>query len=103
MSQAVHLDPEGKRTYARLYVGNLAFNASEEDLRAKLSPIFRRIQLDKITIPRVNGLSKYCFIDISWARQAQMKPVDLCITLSGRVKVKSRPIYYCELQEKGNN
>ena len=29
---SVHLNPQGKRKTATLYVGNLAFNASEQDL-----------------------------------------------------------------------
>ena len=103
VSPAVHSNPKGKRTYATLYVGNLAFNASEEDLRAKLSTISKRIRLDKVTIPRVNGRSKYGFIDISWAHSAPVNPADLCIIYSGRIQINTRLIYFRELREKGNN
>ena len=63
----VHLDPKGKRTTATLYVGTLEFNTSKEDLSELLSTIFKIIRVENITIPRVNGLSKYGFVDISWA------------------------------------
>ena len=101
VSPAVHSNPKGKRTYATLYVGNLGFNASE-DLLATLT-ISKRIRVDKVIIPRVNGRSKYGFIDISWAHSAPVNPADLCILYSGRIQVNSRPIYFRELREKGNN
>ena len=85
VDDSVHHSLKGKRNTATLYVGNL--NASKEDLRESLSNIFKRIRVENITIPRVNGLSKYGFIGISWAHQAPLKPVDLCITFSGRIKL----------------
>ena len=56
---------KGKRMIETLYVGNLEFNASEENLRESLSYTFKWIWVDNITIPRINGVSKYGFIDIS--------------------------------------
>ncbi len=103
MRPAVHLNPKGKRTTATLYVGNLEFNVSGKDLPRLLDTTFKRIRVEKITIPRVNGQSKYGFIDISWAYQAPVNPVDLCIRLSGKVQVNSRLIYFRELRDKGNN
>jgi hypothetical protein len=83
-------------------VGNLEFNASEENLHKSLSYTFKWIRVDNITIPRVAGVSKYSFIDISWAHQAQVKLADICITLSGRIQLSFRPIYFHELLDKVN-
>jgi hypothetical protein len=94
---SVHLNPKGKRTTATLYVRNLEFNANEEDLHQALDIIFQRIRVDKITIPRVDGRSKYGFIEISWAHHAPVKLADLCIKNSGMIQVNPRPIYFREL------
>ena len=69
VDQAVHFKPQGKRTTATLYVGNLEFNASEQDLRKALDRLFQKVRVEEVTIPRVNGRSKYRFIEtrISWA------------------------------------
>jgi RNA recognition motif-containing protein len=97
---SVHLSPKGKRKTATLYVGNLDFNANEQDLRQALDRIFKRIRVDKITIPRVDGRSKYGFIEISWANHAPVKLADPCIKNSGMIQVNSRPIYFRELRNK---
>jgi hypothetical protein len=39
--------------------GNLEFNATEDDLRESLNTISKRIWLEKVTLPRVNGKSQY--------------------------------------------
>jgi len=94
---SVHLNSRGKRDTATLYVGNIDYNASEQDLSNALDPIFKRIRVEKVTIPRVNGRSMYGFIEISWARKAPVKASDLCIHWSsGRVTVNGRPIYFRE-------
>ena len=97
---SVHLNPQGKRKTATLYVGNLAFNASEQDLGESLDKVFRRIRVEKITIPKVQGRSKYGFIEISWAQRAPVKIKDICIKNSGMIQVNSRPIYFSELRNK---
>ena len=102
VDDSVHRSLKGKRNTATLYVGNLEFNTSEDDLRDKFNTIFKRLRLEKVTIPRVNGRSKYGFIDISWAHRAPVNPADLCIKDSGRMQVNSRPIYLRELRDKGN-
>jgi len=51
----VHFKKAGLRKNATLYVGNLAFKASEEDLSNALSQIFIRVQVEKVTIPQENG------------------------------------------------
>ena len=99
--KTVHSNPEGKRRAATLYVGNVHYNASEQDLREALDKIFKRVRVDKITIPRVNGRSLYAFIEISWAASAPVKTSDLCtMHNSGKVQVNSRPIYFRELRDK---
>ena len=80
---------KGERGTATLDVGNLEFNTSEDDLRESLRTIFKRIRLEKVTIPRVNGRSKYVFIDISWAHRTPVNPADLCIRNSERIQVNS--------------
>ena len=99
---SVHLNLQGERSTAILYVGNLELNASEKDLRKSLDRVFKRIRVEKITIPEVQGPSKYGFIEISWARRAQVKTIDLCIIYSGMIQVNSMPIYLRELQGKGD-
>jgi hypothetical protein len=96
----VHLNPKGKRNTVTLYVGNLEFNASEQDLRQPLDRIFKRICVDKITIPRVHGRSTYGLIQISWAHSAPVKLADLCIKNSGMIQVNLRPILFRELRNK---
>ena len=91
---SVHLNQQGKRKTATLYVGNLAFNASEQDLGESLDTVFRKIRAEKITIPKVQGRSKYGFIEISWAQRAPVKLKDICINHSGMIQVKLRPIYF---------
>ena len=54
---SVHLNLQGARRTATLYVGNLEFNASENDLRKSLDRGFKRIRVEKITIPKVQGRS----------------------------------------------
>jgi hypothetical protein len=99
--KSAHSDREGKRDSATLYVGNLEYNASEQDLREAMDPIFQKIRVERITIPRANGRSMYGFIDISWAHGAPVKASDICIARnSGKVQVNSRPIYFRELRDK---
>jgi hypothetical protein len=76
---SVHRNTRGKRNAATIFVGNLDYNASEQDLREALYIIIQRIRVEKITIPRVSGRSMYGFIEISWAHSAPVKASDLCI------------------------
>lgn len=98
----VHFDKAGKRKTATLYVGNLQFKASVEDLSNALNRIFKRIQVEKVTIPQRNEKSLgYAFIELSWAAGAPVKMFDICVTHSAMVFVNSRPIYFRELNDKG--
>ena len=79
------------------YVGNIDYNASEEDLSKALDKIFQGIRADRVIIPRVNGLLMYGFIKVSWARRAPVKASDLCIKKSsGMVKVNGGLTYFRE-------
>ena len=81
-------------------MGNLDFNASEQDLGESLDEVFRKIWVEKITISKVQGRSKYGFIEISWAQRAPVNIKDICIKYSGMLQVNSRPIYFGELRKK---
>ncbi len=97
----MHFNPQSKRDTATLYVGNLEYNASEQDLCDALDLISPRIRVEKITIPRVNGRSMYGFIEILWVHGAPVKASDLCTKNNdGKLKVNSRPIYFRELRNK---
>ena len=76
-----------------LYVGNLAFNTTEEDLRKALARYMGdQIVVEKVTIPCINGKSKYGFIEFSWPQSAMKDAADLMTVHSGRLQVNSRPI-----------
>ena len=101
VDKSVHSNPQGKRRSDTLYVGNVDYNASEQDLREALDPFFQRIRVDKITVPKVNGRSLYAFIEISWPDRAPVKTSDICINYNaGTIQVNSRPIYFRELRDK---
>ncbi len=55
VDNAVHSNPQSKRDTATFFVGNIEYNAREQDLRTALDPKFQRVRVEKITIPRVNG------------------------------------------------
>ena len=101
VDKSVLSNPQGKRRSDTLYVGNIDYNASEQDLREALDPFFQRIRVDKITVPKVNGRSLYAFIEISWPERAPVKTSDICINYNaGTIQVNSRPIYFRELRDK---
>ncbi len=102
VDRSVHFNPQSKLDTATLYMGNLDYNASDEDIAKALVPFFPpHVSVDDITIPRVNGRSLYGFIDISWVRGVLMKESDVCtVCNNGRLKVNSRLIYFRELRNK---
>ncbi len=52
------------RVTETLYVGNLAFNTTEDDLDDALaSTLCKGFVLEEVTIPCVNGKSKYCLLN----------------------------------------
>jgi hypothetical protein len=58
----VHFDRKGERMTATLYVGNLEFNASEDDLHKALGELFKKVRLEQVAIPR--GNPGYAFIGV---------------------------------------
>ncbi len=75
-----------------------------EDLSNALNQIFKRIQVEKITIPQGNGRPRgFAFVDLSWAADAPVKMFDICVTHSAMIFVNSRPIYLRELDSKANS
>ena len=73
----VHSSRKNRATET-LYVGNLAFNTTEEDLSEALEYCLgTSIVVKKITIPCVNGKSKFCFIELSWAQAAMIDIADI--------------------------
>ncbi len=63
--KSVNSNCEGKRYIVTLYIENSEYNPSKQDLCEALDPIFQKMHVMKITIPRVKGRSLYGFINIS--------------------------------------
>ena len=99
-----HFDLNRQRNTTTLYLGNLDYNASEQDISEALAPFFQKIQVDNVAIPSVKGRSVYGFIDISWAHDVLIKESDLCTKYnSGRIQVNGRPIYFRPLRDKAGS
>jgi hypothetical protein len=89
-----------------LYVGNLAYKAGSEDLIESISPLCcsGRLHLERASVPLGKGRNRgYGFITLSWPRDAQIDPADICTNLSGVVKVHSRPIYLCATENSNSS
>jgi len=98
----VHRSRKNRATET-LYVGNLAFNTTEEDLSEALEHYLGiGIVVENVTIPCVNGKSKYGFIELSWAQATMLDIEDIMTKYSGVLKVNERRIYLRELRDKGN-
>jgi hypothetical protein len=98
----VHSSRKNRATET-LYVGNLAFNTTEEDLSEALEHYLGiGIVVENVTIPCVNGKSKYGFIELSWAQATMLDIEDIMTKYSGVLKVNERRIYLRELRDKGN-
>ncbi len=66
VSDTAHFDEEGKHKTTTVYVGNLEFNPSVDDISNALSAIFKRIRVEKVTLPQRNRRSLgYEFIELS--------------------------------------
>ena len=90
------------RATETLYVGNLDFKATEDDLSDALSSLSDSIVVENVTIPCVNGKSKYGFIELSWAQATMLDIADIMTVFSGVLKVNGRRIYLRELRDQGN-
>ncbi len=75
-----------------------------EDLSNALNQIFKRIQVEKVTIPQGNGRSRgFAFVDLSWAADAPVDMLDINVTNSAMIFVNYRPIYLRELDSNANS
>jgi RNA recognition motif-containing protein len=100
----IHFDLNRQRHTTTLYLGNLDYNASEQDISKALAPVFQKIRVENVTIPNVNGRSVYGFIDISWAHDILIKESDICTTFNtGKVQVNGRPIYFRPLRDQAGS
>jgi hypothetical protein len=82
----------GKRMSCDLYVGNLAYKGGSKDLIESISPLCSsgRLHLERASVPPGKGRNRgYSFITLSWPRDAQIDPADICTNLSGVIKVHS--------------
>ncbi len=102
----VHFDLNRQRNLntTTLYLGNLDYNASEQDISEALAPFFQKVQVENVTIPNVKGRSVYGFIDISWDHDVLIKESDICTKFnSGKIQVNGRPIYFRPLRDKAGS
>ncbi len=99
------MEHTGDRTSYDVYAENLPLHASDCDFFESINPCFKRIQVEKVTVPQRKGGQNrgYGFIRLSWPRGAQIDPADICIQLSGRIKVNSRTIYLCETNDTSSD
>ncbi len=90
MDPSVHLNLKVKRTTETPYAGNLEFSTSVDDIYLAIGGINSDLVLvENVTIPRVNGKSKY-----SWPLCVQLNLADVCIRRSEMIHVNSRPICF---------
>jgi hypothetical protein len=103
----VRKTPLRKRTRRHLYVGNLPFKSTIEDLLDVMSCSLSKLQIDDkhrvrihvehVFIPhRKEGNRGYGCLARSWTRHAPIDPEDICTKRpesSGVLQVHSRPVY----------
>ena len=71
MPDTIHLNRKEMRTTAALYVGNLEFKASTQELKDELDRWSHKIHVEDVVIPRRDGRSsRYAFVTLSWAGQS---------------------------------
>jgi hypothetical protein len=98
----IHIDRRGQSTTATLCVGNLEFKASTRDLKA-LNREFHEIHVEDGVIQRKDcRYRSYCFVTLSWAKASKVDTSDICTFYLGMLFVKSRQIYFCELDSKND-
>jgi hypothetical protein len=100
---SVYLDLKVKRTTETLYVWNLEFSTSVDDIYLAIGSFNSDVaRVENVTIPRVNGKLIYGFIKLSWPQCIPLNQEDVCIRRSGMIQVNSRQIYFRELRDKVN-
>jgi hypothetical protein len=83
----------------------LDFKANSKDTLRSVQKHFDgdfsgRIHMNELIIANHHGRSKgYGFITMSWVREAEVDPADICKLYSGMIQVKSRRLYLQELRE----
>jgi hypothetical protein len=98
---ATHSNKDTKRSEATLYIGNLEYSATVEELDDALNKYFKRIHIEEIVIPSANGQSRgYAFVTLSWPEVSPVNPKDICKLYSGTITVNSRYIYLRELRKQ---
>ena len=101
----IHYNTKSKKTVVTLYAGNLDFKANSKDTLRSVQKHFDgdfsgRIHMNELIIANHHGRSKgYGFITMSWVREAEVDPADICKLYSGMIQVKSRRLYLQELRE----
>jgi hypothetical protein len=99
----IHFNQRGKRTTATLYVVNLEFTASTQELKDELNKEFQRICVENVVIPRKDGKYHcYAFVTLSWAKASKVDPSGICTIYSEMLRVKSRQINLRELDSKND-
>jgi len=100
---SVYLDLKVKRTTETLYVWNLEFSTSVDDIYLAIGSFNSDVaRVENVTIPRVNGKLIYGFIELSWPQCIPLNQADVCIRRSGMIQVNSRQICFRELRDKVN-
>ena len=84
----IHFNSKGMRTTATLYVGNLEFKASTQELKDELDRWFHKIHVEDVVILGLDGRSRgYAFVTLSWAKALPIYPSDICKIFSGMLDV----------------
>ena len=87
----------------QIYVGNIAFNATSDDVREAISDCTHNT-VDEVEMPRTNGRHRgYAFVTVTWPPEYRTNDIDIitfCAALF-RLKIKGRPIYAKEAHHRG--
>ena len=84
----IHFNSKGMRTMVTLYVGNLEFKASTQELKDELDRWFHKIHVEDVVILGLDGRSRgYAFVTLSWAKALPIYPPDICKIFSGMLDV----------------
>ena len=79
----------------QIYVGNIAFNATEDDVMQAITE-FTHIRVYDCTMPRSGDRNRgYAFVTIGWPSEFKHNGVDMdtfCDAIH-RLDIKGRPIY----------
>ncbi len=72
-------------------------------MKEALNREFHDIHVEDVVIQRKDCRSRsYSFVTLSWAKASKVDPSDICTFYSGMLYVKSRQIYFRELDSKND-